>query len=92
MRITIDTDFKTIELHGEVSINELNETLVKLLGDSVKEYKIIQSNQNNFTPITWINKPIEHNWQIHNPPKNQYSHPFYIPPIPDPPFKVTCES
>jgi hypothetical protein len=91
MKITIDTDFKTIELHGEVSINELNETLVKLLADSVNEYKIIEPVKAEFLPIGWTTEPAQYPWTIHNPPYNPAKD-WFVPRWSPPLFETTCQA
>lgn len=45
MKITIDTEEKIISIHKECNVLDLINTLHKLIGDTISEYKLIVAEQ-----------------------------------------------
>ena len=53
MKITIDTDEKTILIHKECNVLELLNSLHKLIGDRLEEFKLITEDKEN-APVIHI--------------------------------------
>lgn len=66
MKLTIDTETKSIIVEGNVSLNELMETIQNMFPHDVwKEYKLAQKNEIHYYPIMpspslpyWVNPVI----------------------------------
>jgi len=77
MKIQIDTNKKTIQVLGNVKLDELIELLKSMLGESYKEYLLINE-QISYPYQPWINPIIL---------------PYYVPYTPTNPWPtITCNT
>ena len=92
MRITIDTEQKTIEVAGNVKLGDFVKEAKKLLGESWKEYEIVETLPNWTQPIS----PLPYEPQPYNPwPITVTPLPYTPEPYPPAPkiwYSVDCEN